>query len=314
MPEQLSEYEGFGFDRQWAGRERVTQVEHRLLRRALRGADPRRTLEVGTGFGRLLPVLTEGGREVIVLDLDRDQLQRLGPAGAAAARRVAANLYHLPFIAGAFTAATMIRVHHHLDDPVGALRELGRVLTPGGTLVVSHSPRPSVGTLLHDLRRRINPPGGVRSRALTFSAEPVIALPPEPFPIYARTARRFREDAENAGFRWVADWGTGLAEFRPFSWFGAELHDKLSEAVPLAPGLPMRFTVLRRPGDPPARLPPLPSVFQCPRCARPWPELDEHGGVCSSCGFEPTDHGGVRDLRYIPPDAQRYRGSAVPPR
>src|SRR5208282_2630205 len=121
--ESISDYEGFDFPRLWRGREKVTEVERSFLTAAFAPADRRRLLEVGTGFGRLLGSLENLGDEIVAMDFDFGSLARLRSPGVQGDRtlRIAANIYHLPFVDGAFTGATMIRVYHHLVDPAAAL-------------------------------------------------------------------------------------------------------------------------------------------------------------------------------------------------
>ena len=47
-----------------------------------------------------------------------------------------ANLYALPFADGAFTLATCRNALHRFPEPVAALKEMARVVAPGGRLVV----------------------------------------------------------------------------------------------------------------------------------------------------------------------------------
>jgi SAM-dependent methyltransferase len=50
--------------------------------------------------------------------------------------RVRADLYRLPFATASFDRIFCIGVVHHLPEPDGVLREIARVLTPGGRLVL----------------------------------------------------------------------------------------------------------------------------------------------------------------------------------
>jgi ubiquinone/menaquinone biosynthesis C-methylase UbiE len=102
-----------------------------------------RMLEIGPGVGvHALPVaaaLAPGGR-LQVLDAQQAMLDALA---ARAARAGIANVdlrcgdaCTLPFADACFDAAYMIGVLGELPDPARALRELRRVLTPEGRLVV----------------------------------------------------------------------------------------------------------------------------------------------------------------------------------
>lgn len=57
-----------------------------------------------------------------------------------------ASAYDLPATDGEFDAAYAHQVLQHLNDPVAALREMGRVLRPGGTVAVRDA---DYGTMVH---------------------------------------------------------------------------------------------------------------------------------------------------------------------
>ena len=307
MTETISDYEGFDFGRLWEGRHRVTTVERDILGRALRGADTRRILEVGSGFGRLTGELLALAPEVVASDFDVASLAslRTPPAGPAPTLRVAANVYHLPFVDGAFSAATMIRVHHHLGDPAAALRELARVLTPGGTAVVSHVPRPTLGTLANDIERatRRRPPGPFRS--VTFSGAPVVALPPEPFPVFVRPRETFATDARSGGFEVETEFGTGFEEYRFLRALPASFYVSLGERLGRAPGFPTRFVRLRRGPAGAGSWPVLASILACPRCREPLGPPSGDPIECLRCGYLGRSGNGVLDLRFLPEDSVR---------
>lgn len=308
-PEAVSDYAGFDFRRLWHGRVRVTEVERAILRQALAGARPDRILEVGTGFGRLLPVAESVAREVVACDFDAESLARLPlPPPAGPPRwRIAANVYHLPYRDGAFSAATLIRVYHHLGAPERALGELHRVLVPGGRLVVSYTPRPSWGTLTNDIGRAVRRTDGAPFRSATFGRGPR-SFRPEPFPIYIDNRRAFGRVAQEAGFRVVGEWGAGFEEYAIARRLPTALFVRLGTGWARAPGFPHRFVLLERDGasESPA---PLPTEYlACPRCgagllgtpARP-PD------PCSGCGWAGgRAAAGVLDLRYLPTGAARW--------
>ena len=69
------------------------------------------------------------GYEVIALDLTGEMLrQHPGPA------RVQARAEQLPFADSTFDGLTFGYLLRYVDDPLACLRELGRVVKPGGTI------------------------------------------------------------------------------------------------------------------------------------------------------------------------------------
>ncbi len=156
----VCDYEGSDYQyRFWerGGRE----YEDRAEVLALRALFPRgegRLLEIGAGAGRMTPRY-QGFREIVLLDYAHSQLrlarQRLGEGPKETLYRyVVANAYTLPFPAGFFDAATMIRTLHHMADPLRVLREVRRVLRPGGVFLLEFASKRHIKAVLRYLVRR----------------------------------------------------------------------------------------------------------------------------------------------------------------
>jgi SAM-dependent methyltransferase len=101
-----------------------------------------RVLEVGCGVGAQTRHLVRHSPEARFVCVDRE-LSSLAQARAAAAggggrmvEFVRADLFALPFPAGAFDHVFVCFVLEHLDRPLAALRCLRRVLRPGGSVTV----------------------------------------------------------------------------------------------------------------------------------------------------------------------------------
>ncbi|HEX8732729.1 MAG TPA: methyltransferase domain-containing protein [Ktedonobacterales bacterium] len=101
-------------------------------------------LEVGCGGGALLHALLKSGCRAAAIDYSRDMVQLASEQNrdAIAEGRLTitqANAERLPFADGIFTRAIMTGVFSHLPDPVTVLREMRRVLAPGGRLMLMGS-------------------------------------------------------------------------------------------------------------------------------------------------------------------------------
>ena len=307
-PESVVDYSGFDFEGLWPGREKVSEIEREVVAGALSRGDPRRLLEIGTGFGRLLPALIGLGGEVVATDMDLGSLESISSSRTSPrVRRVAANLFHLPFRDASFTGATMIRVYHHLLEPGSALRELGRVLRGGARLVVSYKPSPSIGSVVYDvgraLRREARP-----FRSITFARGPVV-LDAEPFPIRSSSRREFEGSARSAGWTVAGQSGLGLEEYTLLRHAPARWFIRLGSALSGAPGFPTRFAVLERSGVAVGHdLPALESILACPRCRTDRPEWwSVEAPRCDACGYVGRRSHDVLDLRYVPPAAVRWQ-------
>jgi SAM-dependent methyltransferase len=307
-PAEISDYDGFDFRALWGGRDKVTEVERRLLFQTFFSGDRRRLLEVGTGFGRLLGSVEDVAEEVVAIDFDLGSLTRLDSnrPGASRTLRVAANLYHLPFVDGSFTGATMVRVYHHLSDPAGAFRELRRVLRPRSRLFVSYNPRPTIGTLVNDIQRALHPAPHVPFRSVTFSRKTRVELTPDPFPVYVGPREEFQAAARRSGFATQLEFGSGLEEYYFSRHVPADWFVRIGTALGRAPGFPMRFAVLEVPDGHAHPLPPREEIVACPVCHEPL-EPGERGAHCRECAFTGTSSDGVLDLRYVPDGTVRWR-------
>ena len=95
-----------------------------------------RLLDVGCGTGRLAAAAAERGARVTATDVVHDMVARTAVA-VPGVHVLRAALPHLPFPDGAFDAAVGAFVVNHVADPPAALRELRRVVRPGGRVVLS---------------------------------------------------------------------------------------------------------------------------------------------------------------------------------
>jgi demethylmenaquinone methyltransferase/2-methoxy-6-polyprenyl-1,4-benzoquinol methylase len=91
-----------------------------------------------------------GDVEVVGIDFAPEMLRLArtklsGPAGSAAIRLAAADVFHLPFKAGGFDAATMAFGIRNIQDKETALRRFRDHLKPGGRLAILELATPSQG-------------------------------------------------------------------------------------------------------------------------------------------------------------------------
>jgi ubiquinone/menaquinone biosynthesis C-methylase UbiE len=111
--------------------------------------DLTRTLDVGTGTALILIELCRRAPQARVLgiDLSKAMLERgaanVARAGLSGAVRVElADAKALAYPSGSFTCVVSNTIMHHIPDPEPPLREVWRVLAPGGQLFVRDLVRP----------------------------------------------------------------------------------------------------------------------------------------------------------------------------
>jgi len=123
-----------GLDRRWRKR----------TRQCLELRPGQRVLDLAAGTGVSTAELRRSGASAIACDFSLGMLR----AGRATRGRtnvpfVAGDGMHLPFADATFDAATISFGLRNVADPALALRELARVVRPGGRLVVCEFSRPS---------------------------------------------------------------------------------------------------------------------------------------------------------------------------
>jgi demethylmenaquinone methyltransferase/2-methoxy-6-polyprenyl-1,4-benzoquinol methylase len=110
---------------------------------ATRAGREDRVLDVATGTGMVAAALVRAyGCEVVALDQSEQMLGGLRarlagqPALAARIEPLQGQAEALPFPDGSFDALTFTYLLRYVDDPGATLRELARVVRPGGTVAM----------------------------------------------------------------------------------------------------------------------------------------------------------------------------------
>jgi SAM-dependent methyltransferase len=105
--------------------------EHAAAIRLL-GRGPGRLLDLGCGTGAKSIGFRESGWEIIGVDISDDMLRLARARGLEVLR---ADVGDLPFDDATFDAAVSLWTHTDIDDFGTAIREVARVLRPGGPFV-----------------------------------------------------------------------------------------------------------------------------------------------------------------------------------
>jgi ubiquinone/menaquinone biosynthesis C-methylase UbiE len=150
------------FDR-WSPRyeeDRVSRWLAEAQREALAGLELRpadRLLDVGCGTGAAVREAAPTVGRAVGVDLSAGMIDRARELGAGLdhAEFVRGDSENLPFGDGEFTAVLCTTSFHHYPQPDRALREMARVLAPGGRLAIAdaRADHPAVRILDVILRR-----------------------------------------------------------------------------------------------------------------------------------------------------------------
>jgi ubiquinone/menaquinone biosynthesis C-methylase UbiE len=124
------------YDRRWARYVELSTLE--TLRRSplVQGL---RVLDVGCGTGSILTAIAAAQPGIVVtgMDLSERMLHVAANKADVTSRLVCADAQYLPFIEAYFDIVFSVSVLHYLPSPRHALAEAGRVLKPGGRLVIT---------------------------------------------------------------------------------------------------------------------------------------------------------------------------------
>jgi 2-polyprenyl-3-methyl-5-hydroxy-6-metoxy-1,4-benzoquinol methylase len=161
-------------------------------------------LEVGPGSGVYLPTLTAAAHDVVASDIEHAYLDRLEPLARRHAnlRLVWDDITKSAFDDGAFDLIVCSEVVEHIADARPALREMHRVLSPTGTLILSTPQRYSP----LELASKIAFLPGVITIVRRIYREPIM----ETGHINLMTNRRLCDDLHDAGFAPVEQWLAGV--------------------------------------------------------------------------------------------------------
>ncbi len=288
----ICDYEGSDYqDTFWDRGERAyeDQAEAVALRRLL-PAQGQLMLEIGAGAGRNTPRY-QGYEHIILMDYSLTQMQqaqqRLGRSEQYT--YVAADVYRLPFVNGLFDGATMIRVLHHIAEPLRALAQIQRVLQPGGTFILEYANKLNLKAILrYALKRQDWNP---------FSPEPVEFVPLN-FDFHPKTVRGW---LKATGFEvqrqlTVSHFRLGILK-RLFPTRLLVTLDSLAQLSgdwwQLSPSV---FTKCIALGDAVQHGTNRP-IFRCPECEQTLPKDGGEALVCPKCGANWPITDGIYDFR-----------------
>jgi ubiquinone/menaquinone biosynthesis C-methylase UbiE len=101
-----------------------------------------RVLDIGTGPGVLIPYLRRLiGKEgrICAFDLSLEMVRQAVTKPLSRRDMVLqADVHHMPFRSEVFDQVICFAAFPHFSDPARALREMSRVVLPGGSVVIAH--------------------------------------------------------------------------------------------------------------------------------------------------------------------------------
>ena len=306
--EIVSRFEKFDFESLWKGRDKVDLLEKSILSDMINFVDKRRVLELGTGNGRLGEIVQRNSKEYVAADINKTFLKKsMKSAVRKDGKYVASNMYHLPFANGSFSSVVMIRVFNFASLPDRVLKEISRVLVPGGFLIISINPKPSLSTFVDDLKYHFHetPSNRGKSTTITFSREDISEVHPASSPTYAMRRGFIRNLFRINKLAELKRVSSGLEDFFLLRRLPTRFFIKLGAVFQDFFVFPNTFYLLQTSEGNGSTIAGINEILACPECGLAFPKgFDLNGVSCASCGFKATVDDGIVDLTYIPDDAK----------
>ena len=128
----------YNYQDYWAGREYEHAAEEMAIRRMLKGMHFNHGVDVGGGYGRLSKFLVQFADKVTLAEPSQQQLDmaKIYLKDTPEVKRELLQASDLKMPAKSADLVLVVRVLHHLPDPMPELKEIARVLKPGGIFIL----------------------------------------------------------------------------------------------------------------------------------------------------------------------------------
>ncbi|HYB04769.1 MAG TPA: class I SAM-dependent methyltransferase [Nitrososphaerales archaeon] len=144
-PLAIPDYEKYDYTREWRNKQIEDLAEKKILSKWI--TPGKICLELGGGFGRLTSFLEPRFSQIVMVDFSRANIERASQK-LKKTEIIRSELHRLPFEDNKFDYIFLIRVIHHLADPLVVLGEIQRVAKEGATVVIS-AQNPTIGRYRH---------------------------------------------------------------------------------------------------------------------------------------------------------------------
>jgi len=232
--------------------------------------------------------------KIVVLDYSLSQIQlaqeRLGRNERYIF--VAADVYRLPFVSGLFDSATMIRVLHHLAEPVKALIQVRRVLQPSGIFILEFANKQNLKAITRYVfgLQDWNPftQDSVEFVHLNFDFHPSAIS-------QWLTETNFLLQRQLTVSHFRIGWLKKLVPTKLLVWFDS-IAQLTGDLWQLTPSVFTKSTAIGMIGS---KKPEGDSFFRCPICEYALPSQAEGSLICAECGTSWPFLDGIYDFRIL---------------
>jgi SAM-dependent methyltransferase len=291
----ICNYEGSAYRTEfWVGERAYEDAVERVALARLLPPSGRRLVEIGAGFGRLVP-LYAGYDEVVLFDYAVSQLRQAlelwgdaAPGGKPRYKYVAGDFYHLPFVAGAFDTVSMVRTLHHAADALAVLKEVRDTLASPGTFVLEYANKRNLKAVLrHVVGRQDWSP---------FDRKPVefVELNFDFHPAWIREQLRavgFSVETQRAVSHFRVASLKRVVPLQVLVAVDAALQ-RVGGLLPLTPSVFVRCTEDGGTASSVSE-----GLFKCPVCGSDALAERQSTLICTACGRQYPSRGGIFDFR-----------------
>lgn len=134
----VSDYNGYDYKKIfWEDADRKYEdMADRLAIRKLLPKKMKTFVDVAGGYGRLAKEYLDRADEVTIFDYSQSELDQAKEEFGDKIHTKQGDIYDLPFEDGSFSGLMMVRATHHFNNIPGVVKELYRILEPGGIAVI----------------------------------------------------------------------------------------------------------------------------------------------------------------------------------
>jgi SAM-dependent methyltransferase len=220
---------------------------------------------------------------------------------------IASNLYHLPFSESSFSCIVMIRVFNFVSQPLHVFKELSRILVPGGFLLLSINPKPSIATLVDDIKyhftqSRLN---SRKVKSVTFSRSNISEVHPASSPTFAFKRNFIKQIVNTNDFSQRIKISSGLEDYSLMDRLPLKFFLKVGTMFNFFPGFPTSFFLLQKKQDKVDPINDIHHILKCPKCGSNLITQYKLADLkCRECYSVYIMDKGILDMTYIPNDAK----------
>lgn len=142
-------YDKVDYESLWKSKRRMydDRMERYILNNCIPNNGQGWFIDLGCAHGRFSDIYSSRFSNCILLDYSIEHLKKAKHKLSHKSEGcffIAGSIYALPFKSNVFTMGLMIRVLHHLDSPLVALKEVNRIFQKDANLIISYRNRRSL--------------------------------------------------------------------------------------------------------------------------------------------------------------------------